>query len=207
MCYGIEFSSDSKKVYCASDDFTKTIYQYDLSNWDSISVSTSQILVGNSASTRLCGMQLAPDGKIYVAHNNWGAGGPYLGVINFPDSSGLICNYIDDGFFLNGKTCTFGLPGFIQSYFSNSITNVADLSPANNTFSIFPNPGNGQFSISSREKINEIKISNNLGQVIYQATNISNAPQIEIQLIEDAGIYFVTVFYDETNFSKKIIIE
>ena len=119
MCYGIEFSPDSKKVYCASDNVTKTIHQYNLSVWDSVSVNSSQILIGNAGSTRLCGMQLAPDGKIYVAHTNWGwpVGGPYLGVINFPDSAGVLCNYVDNGFFLNGKSCNFGLPNFVQSYF------------------------------------------------------------------------------------------
>jgi hypothetical protein len=69
-------------------------------------------------------LQLGPDGKIYVARAN----NSYLGVINNPNASGSACNYNNSGVNLNGRTCVWGLPFFIQSYFYNkSFVDIPDL--------------------------------------------------------------------------------
>jgi hypothetical protein len=61
-------------------------------------------------------MQLAPDGKMYVARN----GGAYLAVVNDPDSVGLACNFTDDGFSMSGGFSSYGLPNFPEQLFTSA---------------------------------------------------------------------------------------
>lgn len=68
---GIEISPDSKLLYVsflrtdniANPDLYTWIYQYDLTQSDSLSFLNSHITVTTTAS--VAGLQLAPDGKIY----------------------------------------------------------------------------------------------------------------------------------------------
>src|SRR6185295_17234913 len=77
-------------------------------------INASKTAVGHTSSYALQTMQLAPDGKMYVARN----GGQYLAVVNDPDSLGLLCNFVDDGFSLSGGFSSYGLPNFPESIFS-----------------------------------------------------------------------------------------
>ncbi|MBK7888294.1 MAG: hypothetical protein IPJ86_13715 [Bacteroidetes bacterium] len=69
------------------------------------------------------GMELAPDGKIYISSSYFGLGSgwPYpptcwnfinenLSVINQPDSLGLACDFQPFGFYLGGARTYYGLP-------------------------------------------------------------------------------------------------
>ena len=202
LCYGIEFSPDSKKVYCASDDLAKSIYQYDIVIWDSISIANSQTPVGFSSSVRLCAMQLALDGKIYVAHNNWPAGGTYLGVINYPDSSGIACSYDDNGCYLGSMVCNFGLPNFIQSYFTNLSTGIP---PNEETHSatISPNPSKGNFLIQSPYVMQDIEIISADGKMIFYSAPNKNALSV---FIENNGVYFLKVLTENRQFVYRLVV-
>jgi gliding motility-associated-like protein len=102
--YSCEFSLDGTKLYAST--LEGGITQWDMcagSNSAIASSSTSIVLSGIAKG----GMQLAPDGKIYVAR----VGQTSLGVINNPNLSGSACNYVDGGFTIFGQS-RYGLPNF-----------------------------------------------------------------------------------------------
>ena len=58
-------------------------------------------------------LQLAINGKIYLAQNNC----EYLGVIENPRAKGTACGFNTEGQYLGGRIGQMGLPNFIPSYF------------------------------------------------------------------------------------------
>ncbi len=125
--YGISFSPNGSLLY-AGEENTNTLSQFDLSSGNAATITASKVIVGTtSLSSAFQGMQLAPDGKLYLAHN----GGFYLGVVNYPDSLGAPSNYVDTGFYLGGQTCGYGLPGFVENLFMENIAPVALFSAPN----------------------------------------------------------------------------
>lgn len=111
--YGVEFSPNSSKLYCSTYDGTfNKLWQYDLNNSD---IKDSKILIKNQAGYR-GGMQLAPNGKIYVTvPPSYFNGTEFLDVINSPDELGNDCDYKTDALFLGSGRAMQGLPPFIAS--------------------------------------------------------------------------------------------
>lgn len=119
----IEFSPDGSKIYLADHSnywpgSVFDLYQYDLNagNQQDIQNSRTKIATvsGNWYWWYSGGMQLAKDGKIYVARYN----SHYLGVINAPEQKGIGCCYQDSGVYLGMSNYTFnGLPQFVTSWF------------------------------------------------------------------------------------------
>ena len=110
--YGVEFSPDSKFLYISFSSPLSYIYQLDVQYIeDSALFVQSAILIGSSE--RIHGLQLASDGKIYVAQ--WA---PFpeitdLGVIHKPWEQGVNCQYDSTGVFLDPGTCEGELPSFL----------------------------------------------------------------------------------------------
>jgi hypothetical protein len=117
--YGLEFSPDSKKLYFTEGrKFTGlppvTLNQFDLSQLNGDSIYHSWHNLDTLFNLDIGVLQLAPNGKIYLAIPNQ----KYLGVINDPNELGTACNYERQGLTLDsGGTCLYGLPTFNQSYF------------------------------------------------------------------------------------------
>jgi sugar lactone lactonase YvrE len=68
---------------------------------------------------------------------------------------------------------------------------------------VYPNPNNGSFSISSSISIDEIKITDMLGQIMYEAK-----PQTEkttLQL-DNSGVYFITITAGKEITTQKVIV-
>jgi gliding motility-associated-like protein len=110
--YASEFSPDDSKLYVVSYIGT-FIYQYNITLGTPAAIIGSRVNVANGSSIKSC-VQLGPDKKIYVSRYSGG----YLGVINNPNIAGSLCNYVDNGVYLDGKTGTLGLPNFNALYFS-----------------------------------------------------------------------------------------
>ncbi|NLJ06528.1 MAG: PKD domain-containing protein [Sphingobacteriales bacterium] len=110
--YGIEFSPDGTKLYVSSRAY-KEIYEFFLEAGSAYEILNSMIKVATSAA-QLGAMQVAIDGRIYVARED-----KYLGIINAPNAYGAACKYVDKAFYLAGRDSKFGLPTFNQSYFYN----------------------------------------------------------------------------------------
>lgn len=130
LAYGVEFSSDGSKLY-GSDGRNYTIYQYDLSSNSAASIRASRQVIGvNEGWTG--GLQLAPNGKIYVSVH----GSEYLGIIHNPNKLGKDCNYDPAGLYLKGRQCRLGLPSFVQTFFEDRENISLISSEGNNTIKI-----------------------------------------------------------------------
>lgn len=121
--YGVEWSPDGTKLYIASafggfliPTYVNEINQYDVCSNDSALIVASRILVGSeptaiSTPSFIAGMQLGPDGKIYIA------GGDSLHTIDDPNIAGIGCNYNSNSFSLGPSQVTLGLPSFPADLF------------------------------------------------------------------------------------------
>ncbi len=120
--YGLEFSPDCSKLYVGKYSEGSRIYQFDLMAGTPQDIFASKYIVGGVSNSHLGALQLAPDHRIYMSKNDNLVGDAYLGVINFPNEPRSDCNYIEDGFYLKGRKCIWGLPNFLQNYFIADFT-------------------------------------------------------------------------------------
>jgi gliding motility-associated-like protein len=123
--YGCEFSLDGSKFYGSSPYTSEDVNNPNIGNigilqWDLCAGSNNDIfasqytVAANLDPNDLFGsMQLAADGKIYIAKKNQ----TVLDVINFPDLAGAASNYVTGGQSISPNTCGEGLPNFMSSYF------------------------------------------------------------------------------------------
>ncbi len=109
--YGACFSPDNSKLYITSTTAINAIIQLDLTN---INYATNPFIVYNGGNIGFGGIQLAPDGKIYIAED----GTSSLSVINNPNSNSAACNFALNSLTLVG-TSHFGLPDFFEPLFIN----------------------------------------------------------------------------------------
>lgn len=123
--YGIEFSPDARYLYTTTafvgglPDSVSRLYQFDVSAGNSIFNNPVELAINNNAEY-FAGLQLATDGRIYVARSPYGFDA--LGVIYNPKRPGTECNFnylngSGTGFDLAGKRSKYGLPVFMQSFF------------------------------------------------------------------------------------------
>jgi len=115
QAYGCEFSPDGSKFYGSCEVGTGvSIYQWDVCAGNGSAIIASQYTVcPASAAVLRNGLQVGPDGKIYVARNLQSV----LGTINSPNLAGAACNYLDGAQTMGGQLSTRGLPNFISSFF------------------------------------------------------------------------------------------
>ncbi|MDB4443587.1 gliding motility-associated C-terminal domain-containing protein [Saprospiraceae bacterium] len=132
-CYGVEFAPSAPILYVSERSYQGYIYQYDLSSNNQSTINNSRVplfQLDSASSARWGGIQLGPNGRMYVSKRN----SAYLGVINKPDVLGQECEYVDEGVYLNGKLSWIGLPSFIQSYFIKANFSFEGFCPANPTY-------------------------------------------------------------------------
>ena len=104
--YGTAFSPNSQVVYkCAGNK----IYQYDVTETTNDGFIASKVAFTSSTSG-LLSMQLAPDGKIYIARPMLSFTSNELGVINNPNVLGSDFNYVAEQQSLGGRFSLAGLP-------------------------------------------------------------------------------------------------
>ena len=113
--YGLEFSPSGDILY-VGEYYPQRIVQYDLSVWSRQTISNSEIEL-ESGGAEPGAFQLGPDFKIYIARLNQG----FLSVINDPDELGSNCNYVSQGFSLNGRGSKLGLPTFNSALFVRAL--------------------------------------------------------------------------------------
>lgn len=105
--YGLEFSPDGTKLYCTSITWTSSvpskIHQFDL---DASNFEASKLNIETSYDENIMGLQLGPNGKIYVSLNY----NEYLSCINDPNNIGANCNYVEQAFDLESGVCRYGMP-------------------------------------------------------------------------------------------------
>jgi gliding motility-associated-like protein len=112
--YGIEFSPGGNRLYVSTA--LGKLYQFDVTGPDAATIrGTATLLVDHGRYAPVAGMQLGPDGKIYVASYREYS----LGVIHHPERRGTASGYQDAGIVLE-RYSTYGLPNFVASYFDRS---------------------------------------------------------------------------------------
>ncbi len=109
--YGVEFSPDSKKVFFTNFGIETELQQMDISvfNEEAILRSRKSIYYNLDFRKTFGSLQLAPNGKIYMAVNNANA----FGVINNPNDTGINCNFELAGLPTPGYTIKLGLPQIV----------------------------------------------------------------------------------------------
>ena len=129
--YGIEFSSENKKVYATINEGiigsgASSILQWDLESAD---ILGSMAIIHQSATLSAGALQLGLDKRIYRAQMSFSSpntSGNFIGIINNPELTGPAANYDETGILLdvNGgfqNLSRIGLPPFIQSLFNSQI--------------------------------------------------------------------------------------
>ena len=129
--YGIEFSPDGNLLYITTGGKQYKLWQYDitLDGEQEINQSAQLIATGNNNA-----LQLAPDGKMYIAKENTG----YLNVINAPGEKGMDCDFSENEINLESGISLKGLPGFLPFYFYRPQVSVKGLCTGDTTFFSFP---------------------------------------------------------------------
>jgi gliding motility-associated-like protein len=126
--FGVEFSPDNTKLYATTSPLelnrSTSIFQFDLA--ENNPFENPQLIyeatVTQASDSLMGSLQLAPDGRIYVARSRRGAvPKARLGVIYNPNRLGSACNYnhLEDdnnGLFLEGGMSYQGLPNFVTSF-------------------------------------------------------------------------------------------
>ncbi|MDX9789372.1 MAG: T9SS type B sorting domain-containing protein [Candidatus Kapabacteria bacterium] len=107
--YGTSFSPDSKVIYRCDGN---RMYQYDATVSTQADFMASKNTFTISSTLGLKSMQLAPDGKIYIAK----PGVDNLAVINNPNIIGTGCNFVSNQQDLGGRMSLSGLPNMYNNF-------------------------------------------------------------------------------------------
>ena len=80
---------------------------------------------------------------------------------------------------------------------------LTNLNSDNSEIAVYPKPSDGRLTIESAEIIDEVKITNEMGQIVCKAN--PNETDYSLQL-ENAGIYFVQVTSGSKSETKKVYL-
>jgi len=187
--YGVEFSPNNRYLYVS--DRSRYIFQFDLHQKN---ILASRYKFGNP--TRYdspASLQLAPDGKIYIAKYN----AEFLGIIHNPDQPREACNHEAVGIRLgeNGfRYCRQGLPNFISSYFLPP----APVLVLPNVFTPNGDGINEAFLPSRQQHVASarLEVFNRWGGPLFQTDDLSKGWDGGTS---PAGTYYWLVGYEGTN--------
>lgn len=207
--YGVEFSPSGNYLYVTSYFTSCKLAQFD------ISLATLPLILASkvplSATDDLYGLQLGPDGKIYLARS---FATPFLGVINNPEVAGFGCNYVENGLDLDpsfmGVNGALSLPSFMQTYLKLAlgVTCLAtEISENELEFSIlvYPNPSTNEFTINLSNKDALVSIYDCTGKLIAQHKNVNSDFTFGEEYSK--GIYFLNVISVTGIHSQKLVKE
>ncbi len=75
----------------------------------------------------------------------------------------------------------------------------------NAAISIFPNPSNGEFTVSFPADVQHIRVFNSIGQLIVEQ-KVNGLTNLNLQ-IEEKGVYLIHVSTDKSRIVKKLIVQ
>jgi type IX secretion system substrate protein len=188
--YGIEFSPDNSKLYV-----TGPLSQYNLNAGTQQDIINSKIIIDSGQNSG--GLQLGPDGKIYVSldiliDSN--------GIINNPNNLGSNCNY---SMMYLPDTEGGDFPNFMDCYFNNIATGIKPPNKSDSEITFFPDPADKILYI--RTELEDIEIYNLFGQLINKATS-SGLNKIDVSFLPN-GIYFIKSINNKSYQTIKLIIK
>lgn len=200
--YGVEFSPDGSKLYGSKLSPPSSLYQFDISVWDTALINSSRVTLATSPNSYIyCALQLAPDNKIYCSIS----ANDSLGVISDPNINGTGCNFSRNGVSLGTALCRYGLPNFVSSYLLPTKITQPNL---HESFSVYPNPTIGYLHLRTKLKTDDysFRLFDFTGKEIRKG-KIPN-PSFALDLSDlTNGIYELQILNDVQKTSKKIIIQ
>lgn len=212
--FGLSFSPDNSKLYGSTwKAFAfgageyNYIYQFDLSSGNPNSIINSKVIIDSVATNSIYGsMKIGPDGKIYVARMN----SQYVGVINEPNLVGVACNYVSNGFYLDGKICKYGLNNYIEyQTYCTPATSIDQVNAESNLISIFPNPVSEKTKIKIKVELKKATmiVFNSLNQEISRIVNVSGN-QFEFDSNNlPAGLYYILLIEDNSEIARNKFVK
>ncbi|MBS1593715.1 MAG: T9SS type A sorting domain-containing protein [Bacteroidetes bacterium] len=192
--YGLSFSRDNTKLYAACTLNGNGLYQFDLTagGGDTAAVRASRVQLAGTYN--YLALQLANNGKIYVARSPF-AGNHYIGVINYPDSAGVLSQYQDSAVDLGRHVASYGFPNFLDSYDYGTqavscTTGLPD--PGERFASIYPDPFAGEIHVDlSGNEAFRFSLTDLTGKTLVNSTGRGETV-IQVQGLS-SGIYIYTV--------------
>jgi gliding motility-associated-like protein len=132
-CYGIEFSPDGNLLYISTGGKKYELIQYQINNNSTEELNNSAVVIAEGNNFAL---QLAPDGKIYIANENR----PTLNSINKPSLVGEACGFEEKSIEFDNGISLMGLPNFVQTWFYQADFDYKNTCLADSTlFSFYQN--------------------------------------------------------------------
>ena len=134
-----------------------------------------------------------------------------LGVVNFPDSLGLACDFQPFSFYLGGKRTYWGLPnnpeydlgpvvGSACDTLTNKVNEIIKIA-----FTVYPNPTSNEITVYSNELFNKskLRIFNSIGELVRCVELPDQQMLTTVSLIElPPGIYSYQI-NSSNNLDKK----
>ena len=117
--YGLCFSPDGSKLYISGHS-PGLVLQYDLSSRNLATITASRTVLQNMGTQIPGGLQLGPDGQIYMARFN----SSWCAVIRNPNLAGVACGYVHDGILLSPGSSRFGITNFVYPFANGAATDT-----------------------------------------------------------------------------------
>ena len=219
---GAEFSDNGRFLYVSDGGSTSYLYQYDLQAPNVL--SSRQVLDSLVYEDQTGTLERWVDGKIYISNADscitYGNFYPYhyttinthLSVINNPDVPYPKCNYVKNGYYLNGARTYQSLPNnpnydlgvAIGSPCDTLSVGIAEHNESSASLLIAPNPATDKVIVSykfTNRNDGWLEVYDILGKLIHKQRLYGSSTQLLLYTNEfKSGLYIVKVF-DE---SKRI---
>jgi hypothetical protein len=172
--YGVAFSPDNSKLYLTKLTPPYQVLQYDLSSGIPANIVASKTILQSTNSSSFGGLQLGPDGKIYIVAQ----GTNYISIIPDPNNPGVSCGYIVQGL-TNVNPMQWSLPNFIDSYaYKHGVTGCMTVGIHDRngiTASIYPHPFSDQTTIVTDRDLEGalLTVYNSSGEALMQMHHLS----------------------------------
>lgn len=199
--YGLEFSIDSQLLYINDINFgdsVSRIHQFNIGVGNEEDINNSNVVL-YSGSNMTGALQMAIDEKIYISNPTTGN----LDRIENPNVIGTDCGYVIDAVNLQDGIARYGLPPFIQSFFSVALeyentclgdTTVFTLASTEDVISVLWDFGDGNTST----ELSPNYIYANSGDYAVQLT-VETAEEVKT-FERDLTIYNVPIAYTVSDF-------
>ncbi len=167
---GLDFSPNGSVFYQESGYWRPKIYQYDLSNIDSLAIINSKQKVFTSSLYEIAGdFLIGMDGRLFSCAQ---VGGDSLSYISNPDVIGVGCGVHKGGIPLNGRAPNQGLPNFVSNFLINDAAfnckpNGIEESIPENDILFYPNPADEEIIIKTDIVIRKIEVIDMLGRILF----------------------------------------
>lgn len=98
-------------------------------------------------------------------------------------------------------------PGDSIHYYSHMELGINERPVEKENVTVFPNPANGEFKISSKNPMSSVEIYNAPGAIVHAEYNLNGQQEIDLKLPpHSSGIYFIKVNIGTNYLIKKVIV-